>query len=208
MKRSRGRREPGISAEGSLRRFSFMSGGSFEYHGRVRNTTILALAIFAALLCSGCWSSKPPAVGMRAPDFTVSDSERTVTLSQFRGRVVVLNFWATYCEPCIEELPSLQRMAAQMKSQGVAVIAVSEDPDEAAYHNFLNRYHINLLSVRDGGLQSPKLYGTTGIPETFIIDQGGIVRRKFIGAVEWMRPEIIEYLTRLQQGSSHQQAAN
>ena len=145
---------------------------------------------------------------MKAPDFTVRDSERSVTLSEFRGRVVVLNFWATYCEPCIEELPSLQRMAAQMKSQGIAVIAISEDPDEAAYRRFLTRYNINLLSVRDGALESPHLYGTTGIPETFIIDQSGVVRRKFIGAIEWTRPEIIEYLTRLQQGSGGQQRAS
>ena len=174
----------------------------------MRNTKTLALGLGALLILTGCWSSKPPAVGMRAPEFTVTDSERTVSLKQFRGRVVVLNFWATYCEPCIEELPSLQRMAAQMKSQGVAVIAISEDPDEAAYHRFLTRYNINLLSVRDGQQESPRLYGTTGIPETFIIDQDGIVCRKFIGPVEWTRPEIIEYLTRLQERSGRQQAAN
>jgi len=167
------------------------------------------LAVVAvALAMGGCSGSRPPAVGMAAPDFTVSDSQHTITLSQYRGHIVVLNFWATYCEPCIEELPSLQRMAAQMKSHGVDVVTISEDTDEYAYRRFLQRYHIELLSVRDGGLRSPRLYGTTGIPETFVIDPQGIVRRKFIGAVEWTKPEIIEYLTRLQGAAARQQAAN
>ena len=149
-------------------------------------------------------------VGSKAPDFTVKDAEHSVTLSQYRGRVVVLNFWATYCGPCIEELPSLQRMAAQMKDQNVAVVTISEDPDEQAYRNFLQKYHIELFSVRDAELQSPHLYGTTGIPESFIIDARGIVRRKFVGATDWTKPEIIEYLTRLNGGapSGANRAAN
>jgi cytochrome c biogenesis protein CcmG/thiol:disulfide interchange protein DsbE len=164
-----------------------------------------ALAVAAVIAIVAC-SSKPAMVGKAAPDFTVKDSEHSVTLSQYRGRVVVLNFWATYCAPCVEELPSLQRMAAQMKSQNVAVLTISEDPDEQAYRNFLQKYHIELFSVRDAELLSPHLYGTTGIPESFIIDARGIVRRKFVGAIDWTKPEIIEYLTRLQGGTNR--AAN
>src|SRR5207253_7321062 len=115
----------------------------------------------------------------------VTDGERSVTLSQFRGRVLVLNFWATYCAPCIEELPSLQHMAAQMRGRNVQVLAISEDPDEDAYHKFLQKYHIELLSVRDASLRSPRLYGTIAIPETFIIDARGVLRRKFVGPVDW-----------------------
>ncbi|MGC1961561.1 MAG: TlpA disulfide reductase family protein, partial [Candidatus Sulfotelmatobacter sp.] len=68
---------------------------------------------------------------MAAPDFTVRDSERTVRLSQFKGQVVVLNFWATWCPPCIEEMPSLVQMQERMKSKGVTVLAVSVDVDES-----------------------------------------------------------------------------
>src|SRR5438309_2288018 len=99
-----------------------------------------ALAV-SFMLLAAC-SSKPGMIGKTAPDFTLADPKHTLTLSQFRGRVVVLNFWATYCAPCIEDLPSLQRMAAQMKASNVVVLAISEDPDENAYHNFLQKYHI------------------------------------------------------------------
>src|SRR5262249_44436268 len=144
-------------------------------------------------------SSRPEMIGRAAPDFAVSDGGRSVTLSQFRGQVLVLNFWATYCAPCIEELPSLQRMAAQMKDRNIAVLAISEDPDEDASRKFLAKYHIELPSVRDASQANSRLYRTTGIPETFIIDARGILRRKFVGPVDWTKPEIIEYLRRLQQ---------
>jgi cytochrome c biogenesis protein CcmG/thiol:disulfide interchange protein DsbE len=73
---------------------------------------------------------RPPRIGAAAPDFTVHDSDRTVTLSQLKGQVVVLNFWATWCPPCVEEVPSLVQMQQRMKAKGVTVLAVSVDVDE------------------------------------------------------------------------------
>ena len=79
---------------------------------------VIVLPILLAL--SGCYSgTRPPLIGTAAPDFTVRDSSRTVTLSQFKGQVVVLNFWATWCPPCIEEMPSLVQMQQRMKDKGV-----------------------------------------------------------------------------------------
>jgi cytochrome c biogenesis protein CcmG/thiol:disulfide interchange protein DsbE len=127
----------------------------------------------------------------------VQDSDHKVTLSQFRGQVVVLNFWATWCPPCIEETPSLVRMQAHLKDKGVTVLAVSIDEDDAQYHKFLKEYGVNMVTVRDESRKAPSLYGTFGWPETFIIDRAGVVRRKFIGAVDWTSPEITEYLTKL-----------
>jgi cytochrome c biogenesis protein CcmG, thiol:disulfide interchange protein DsbE len=166
------------------------------------------LAPFPALLCLlslgllcgliGCYSGNRPArIGSNAPDFTVQDSDHKVTLSQFRGQVVVLNFWATWCPPCIEETPSLVRMQAHLKDKGVTVLAVSIDEDDAQYHKFLKEYGVNMVTVRDEARKVPSLYGTFGWPETFIIDRAGVVRRKFIGAVDWTSPEITEYLTKL-----------
>jgi cytochrome c biogenesis protein CcmG/thiol:disulfide interchange protein DsbE len=166
------------------------------------------LAPFPALLCLlslgllcgliGCYSGNRPArIGSNAPDFTVQDSDHKVTLSQFRGQVVVLNFWATWCPPCIEETPSLVRMQAHLKDKGVTVLAVSIDEDDAQYHKFLKEYGVNMVTVRDESRKAPSLYGTFGWPETFIIDRAGVVRRKFIGAVDWTSPEITEYLTKL-----------
>jgi cytochrome c biogenesis protein CcmG/thiol:disulfide interchange protein DsbE len=147
---------------------------------------------------TGCYSgTRPPRIGSNAPDFTVQDADRKVTLSQFRGQVVVLNFWATWCPPCVEETPSLVQMQQRLKDKGIVVVAVSIDADDRAYHSFLKDYHLNMLTVRDSEQKSPALYGTHGWPETYIIDRTGVLRRKFIGPVDWNSPEVTEFLTKL-----------
>jgi len=158
--------------------------------------TALALGLLLSLI--GCYSGSHPArIGSNAPDFTVQDSDHSVTLSQYRGKVVVLNFWATWCPPCIEETPSLVRMQASMKDKGVVVLAVSIDADNDAYHKFLKDFGVNMVTVRDEARKASSLYGTFGWPETYVIDRNGVIRRKFIGAVDWTSPEITEYLSRL-----------
>jgi peroxiredoxin len=153
---------------------------------------------FVLLALSGCYSgSRPSRIGSAAPEFTLKDSDRTVTLSQFKGQVVVLNFWATWCPPCIEEMPSLVRMQQFMKPKGVTVLAVSVDVDENNYRRFLRDYNVNLLTVRDPDQKSNRLYGTFKFPETYIVDRNGVVRRKFIGAVDWTEPEVIDFLGKL-----------
>ncbi len=157
-----------------------------------------AALLVVLLALSGCWSgSRPSRIGSAAPDFTVRDSTRTVTLSQFKGQVVVLNFWATWCPPCIEEMPSLVQMQERMRPKGVTVVAVSVDADENSYRRFLRDHNVNLLSVRDAAQKSNSLYGTFKFPETYVIDRNGVVRRKFIGAVDWMEPEVIDFLGKL-----------
>ena len=154
--------------------------------------------ILVSLFLSGCYSgTRPPRIGTAAPDFTVRDSEHAVSLSQLKGKVVVLNFWATWCPPCIEEMPSLVRMQQRMQAKGVTVLAVSVDVDDGNYRRFLKDHNVNLLSVRDPDQKSNALYGTFKFPETYIIDRNGVMRRKFIGAVDWTEPEIIDFLGRL-----------
>lgn len=158
--------------------------------------SLLFIGLLAAL--TGCYSgNRPPRIGSNAPDFTVQDSDRKVTLSQYRGQVVVLNFWATWCPPCVQEMPSLVQMAQRMREKGVVVLGVSIDVDEAAYHRFLQDYHVSMVTVRDPDQKSSTLYGTHGWPETYVIDRGGIVRRKFIGPVDWNSPEVTEFLSKL-----------
>jgi peroxiredoxin len=155
-------------------------------------------AVVVLLALSGCYSgTRPSRVGAAAPDFTVRDSDRTVTLSELKGQVVVLNFWATWCPPCVEELPSLMQMQQRMKTKGVTVLAVSIDVDQGAYRQFLKDHNVNLLSVRDPDQKSSGLYGTFKYPETYIVDRNGVVRRKFIGAVDWTEPEVIDFLGKL-----------
>ena len=149
-------------------------------------------------MLSACYSGTRPArIGTAAPDFTVKDADRSVTLSQLHGQVVVLNFWATWCPPCVEEMPSLVQMQQMLKAKGVTVLAVSVDVDQDSYHRFLKDHGVNLLSVRDGDQKSNALYGTFKFPETYIIDRNGVVRRKFIGPVDWTAPDVMEYLGKL-----------
>ena len=165
---------------------------------KVRLKIRFAFGLLGLLLAvNGCnRGSEPALVNNLAPDFTVQDSERTVALRDFRGKVIVLNFWATWCPPCIEEMPSLSAMQARLRDR-VNVVAVSVDEDAEAYHRFLRENNIQLLTVRDAQRQSNRLYGTEKYPETYVIDRSGVLRRKFVGPVEWTSPEIIEYLSKL-----------
>lgn len=164
------------------------------------------LVCASALALGGCYGrSKPSSINIPARDFTVQDSEHSVTLSQLRGKIVVLNFWATWCPPCVEEMPSLVQMQKKMQEKGVTVLAVSVDDDADDYHKFLKEHSIDLLTVRETGKKTEtgviapvsSSYGTYKVPETYIIDRNGVIRRKFIGAVNWGQPEIVEYLSRL-----------
>jgi cytochrome c biogenesis protein CcmG/thiol:disulfide interchange protein DsbE len=141
-----------------------------------------------------CYSgSRPAGINNPAPDFTVSDGDHSVSLHDLKGKVVVLNFWATWCPPCVEEMPSLVALQNRMKDR-VTVVAVSVDVDGDAYHKFVKDHKVNLLTVRDSDQKSNTLYGTYKFPETYVIDREGKIRRKFIGAVDWNDPEIERYL--------------
>jgi cytochrome c biogenesis protein CcmG/thiol:disulfide interchange protein DsbE len=160
----------------------------------IRNLFLVGLLA----ILTGCYSgTRPPRIGENAPDFTVQDPDHKISLSQFKGQVVVLNFWATWCPPCVQEMPSLIRMQGKLKDKGVQVLGVSIDVDGDAYHKFLKEYGVNFVAVRDPDQKSSTLYGTHGWPETYVIDRNGVVRRKFIGAVEWTSPEVLDYLTKL-----------
>jgi cytochrome c biogenesis protein CcmG, thiol:disulfide interchange protein DsbE len=160
-------------------------------------SSILVGLALVLTFCACYGGSRPPRIGSSAPDFTLQDSQNKVTLSQLRGQIVVLNFWATWCPPCIEEMPSLVEMQRRMKDKGITVVAVSIDEDESAYQKFVKEHAANLLTVRDPAQKTPTLYGTHGWPETFIIDRGGVMRRKFIGPVDWTDPEVMNFLTKL-----------
>ena len=167
------------------------------YYSFVRSARLF-LTLLVLLASAGCYrGSRPPRIGTAAPDFTVQDSDRKVALSDFRGKVLVLNYWATWCAPCVEEIPSLVKMQQRMKDKNVVVLAVSVDVDDAAYHRFLKDHQVDFLTVRDPDQKANNLYGTFKFPETYIIDRNGIVRRKFIGPVDWNEPEVVDFLNKL-----------
>jgi len=148
------------------------------------------------MIASGCdRGNHPKEIGKAAPDFTVSDGRTSIHLANYRGQVVLLNFWASWCAPCIEELPSL--LEFHREHPEYPILAVSIDEDEQAYRRFLVQRHVDFLTVWDPQQSASNKYGATGWPETFIIDRQGKVRRRFIGATDWTDPEIIRYLKTL-----------
>jgi thiol-disulfide isomerase/thioredoxin len=165
--------------------------------GRHRlRTYVIASVVFAGTLVCGCdRGGHPTLVGATAPDFTIRDGQRTLTLSQLRGQVVLLNFWATWCAPCIEEIPSLESLQKLMPQ--IKVLAVSTDKDAAAYSQFMADHRPAYDTIRDPTWHSNLLYGTELFPETYVIDRNGVVRRRFIGPQDWTNPELVDYLRKL-----------
>jgi len=158
----------------------------------------LLLVLPLTVLSIGCWhGSRPNRVGQKAPDFALQDSDTKIALNQFRGQVVVLNFWATWCPPCNEELPSLMSMQERVRAKGIVVVGISIDVDEDAYHHFLHQRNVNFLSVRDPQQKIADLFGVHGWPETYVIDRQGVVRRKIVGPINWNAPDVVEFLIRL-----------
>ena len=156
------------------------------------------LTLSAVVLSAGCYhGTRPPHIGDAARDFSVQDSDRKVSLDQFRGQILVLNFWATWCPPCVEELPSLMSMQERTRAKGVVVLGISIDVDDNAYHRFLQQRSVNFLTVRDPDQKVASMYGTSGWPETYVIDRQGKLRRKFVGPVDWNSPDVVHFLNEL-----------
>jgi cytochrome c biogenesis protein CcmG/thiol:disulfide interchange protein DsbE len=190
------RRSVGAASAGRVA----VSSSTTSYYRKAEDTvrkTWMGL-VGVAVLCGavGCDRGDHPGnIGKAAPTFVMSDGVQTVDLAKLRGKVVVLNLWATWCAPCVEELPSL--LAMQKALPDLAVVAVSTDQDDQVYRKFLVRHQVNVLTVRDADQKVNAMYGTVQIPETYIIDRQGVMRRKFIGPQDWTAKEITEYLQKL-----------
>ncbi len=134
-----------------------------------------------------------PAGSMAKPFSFVLDG-KPVQLSDYRGKVVVLNFWATWCPPCVDETPSLVTLQHYLGPKGGTIIGVSLDDDEQAYTRFLAQNGIDFPTYRDPSKKIPEEYGTYMYPETYIIDRQGRIARKIVGAQDWMSPSMTRYL--------------
>lgn len=153
-------------------------------------------ALLLTLLAAGCdRGDRPGQLGGRAPQFSLDDGQHAVDLQSLRGQVVLLNFWATWCAPCIAEMPSLEAMQKLLPQ--VKVVAVDTEDDLANYRAYLERRPLPLFSVFDSASRSNALYGTHRFPESYLIDKDGVIRRKFIGPQDWTSPEILDSLRKL-----------
>lgn len=114
-------------------------------------------------------------------------------LSDFKGKVVVLNFWASWCAPCVEEAPSLNHLQERIARRGGVVIGVSIDDDPDNYEKFLKDFGVPFPTWRDPSSKVMHDYGTVRIPETYIIDRHGRIARKIIGPQRWDSPELTTY---------------
>jgi len=132
--------------------------------------------------------------GRPAKNFEFTLNGKPEQISDFRGKVVVLNFWATWCPPCVEETPSLIQLQKRIAPLGGTVLGVSLDDDQSAYLNFLKTYKIAFPTYRDPTKQSAIDYGTTMYPETYIINRQGRIDRKIIGPQDWTSPRMLAYM--------------
>jgi len=133
--------------------------------------------------------------GDSAPDFSVTTaSGKKISLDSFGGKVLVLNFWATWCPPCLSELPSLNEMASTLKNDGVVVLGISVDQKKDDYEKFLKKVTLNFEAAHDPSADISVEYGTFKYPETYVIDRNGKVLEKFIADRDWMDPQIIARL--------------
>jgi cytochrome c biogenesis protein CcmG/thiol:disulfide interchange protein DsbE len=135
--------------------------------------------------------SEPSVAGRTAPDFALDMNGRQTHLSDLRGKVVVLDFWATWCPPCVQEAPSLNALQQQIASQGGVVLGVSQDEDPDAYQKFLIEHGVNFPTFRDPEKKIPVAYGTVMIPEAYLISKDGKIAKKVVGPQDWTSPELI-----------------
>jgi peroxiredoxin len=150
-------------------------------------------AILLLLLLTSCTIDTPkPEVGSTAPPFTLKTLDGVeYALDGQRGKVVLLNIWATWCPPCRQEMPSMVRFYDMLRRQGVEILAVSEDRDLDALRDFIRRYQVNFPVLVDEDKRVYNLYRATGVPETHLIDKKGTIRKIQIGPFDWTHPDVL-----------------
>jgi thiol-disulfide isomerase/thioredoxin len=161
----------------------------------------LQLLFGLVLLClSACTVDTESRIqGKAAPDFTLEAvSGQKTTLSDLRGNVVLVNFWASWCSPCREEIPSLVRLQKAMSGRSFRMLPIAVDNGgREPVRRYLNRSGISLSTLLDPQNIVGRQYGITGIPETFIVDKEGTIAKKIVGPLEWDAPEMVRYLSDL-----------
>lgn len=172
------------------------------------SVTLLWLSPFLALaliLAYGWWTRPAPEiapgphVGEPLADFTLPDMQgQPVQLAALRGKVVFINVWTTWCPPCIEEMPTIQRLHEELHPKGLVVLAINMDAlGRQTVEPFLDKRRLTFPILLDPESQTERLYQTAGVPESFIVDKAGLLVEKIVGPRDWAHPEIIALFERL-----------
>lgn len=156
----------------------------------------LLLIIITMTACSRKETAQPAVEGRPAPDFTVRDlTGKETRLSDLKGNVVLVNLWATWCPPCREEAPSIADLNRLMAGKPFRLLAISIDQGgKEAVDAFFKQARISLPAYLDSDGAIARMYGITGVPETFVIDKKGVIIKKVIGPIEWNAPEVVKFL--------------
>jgi peroxiredoxin len=140
--------------------------------------------------------------GSPAPGFALPSRNGVVTLDQFRGKVVLINFWATWCPPCVQEMPSLENLKKRMEGKAFQILAVSVDEEGwKPIERFVEKMPLSLPILLDLRGDVADLYGTSRLPESYLIDKNGTVVKKYLGPRDWTEPKIVAEITRYVEGS-------
>ena len=159
---------------------------------------VLVLGVSLAWVVSGTLKDGIVRIGDSAPDFkVVTETGRTITPANFGGKLLVLNFWASWCQPCLQEVPSLEVFQRQFAPQGVVVLGVSVDKNEKLYRRFLEQFPVTFQVARDPSWDIAANYGTFQLPESYIIDSSGKVVQKVIAAQNWMNPDFVQSIKKM-----------
>ena len=143
---------------------------------------------------------EPSVAGRRAENFALTLNGQPAHLGDLRGKVVVLNFWASWCQPCVEEIASLNALQQKIAPRGGTILGVSIDEDEDAYQKFLRDHHVPFPNFRDPSKKIATDFGTSMWPETYIIGTDGRIARKIIGPQHWDREDLSGYIESLLPG--------
>lgn len=148
--------------------------------------TILLIILTWVLLITGCSAGSEPSgarVGERASDFQLENLDgQSTSLSDLRGKPVLVNFWATWCPPCVSEMPYLQQLYEEQSGKGLAVLTINAGESHSKVTKFLQTHNLSLPVLLDSSNNVAQKYNITGIPTTFFIDKDGIIQEKIIGA--------------------------
>lgn len=157
-----------------------------------------SLILFFAPSLMACEGPVGKEVGQCAPNFSVQDlNGKTVELKQYRGKVVLVNFWATWCKPCIVEMPSMQKSYNQLRRNNIEIMAISIDSNTKEIQQFLDNDLQKSLSFPiffDKDKKVSSMFGTYQVPETYIIDKTGRITDKVLGIREWDESITTNYL--------------